>query len=72
LWPTLLLRWALVAHKAAISDIHVDGEGLATHVQIILGRKLWFVVIEERFPTANGWERNVDWQVLDLKPGDDL
>jgi hypothetical protein len=70
--PSSLFGWALIAHKAAISDTHVDGEGLCTHIRIHLGRKLWFVGLEEESPNLQGWSSEIKWQVLDLKPGDDL
>jgi hypothetical protein len=71
-WPTSLGAWGLVAHRAAISETHTDGEGLATHVRVIIGRKLWFVALEEKMPGENGWQIDVPWQVVDLKPQDDL
>jgi hypothetical protein len=70
--PSSLFGWALVAHKAAISDTHVDGEGLATHVRVHIGRKLWFIAVEEQDPGLDGWSADVNWQILDLKAQDDL
>jgi hypothetical protein len=71
-WPHSLFSWALIASKAAISDTHVDGEGLATFIRCILGEKLWCVALDDKPPGENGWPLQTPWQIVHLKAQDDL
>lgn len=47
--PHADFRWALNASEGAISDSHMDTGGFATHVRIVLGKKLWFIGIPDSY-----------------------
>ncbi|TDL14726.1 hypothetical protein BD410DRAFT_845782 [Rickenella mellea] len=70
-WPSAALTWALMASKRAVSRTHMDPSGFGTYIQMILGRKIWFVPYG-RVPTdENGWITDeTTWRAVFLCPGD--
>lgn len=41
-YPFEDLNWGLIGTKDAITFIHIDSDGLGTHVYILCGGKIWF------------------------------
>ncbi|TDL13507.1 hypothetical protein BD410DRAFT_846876 [Rickenella mellea] len=70
-WPSAALTWALVASKRAVSHPHMDPSGFSTYVQMILGRKIWFVPYGRIPADENGWIiDDAMWRAVFLQPGD--
>jgi hypothetical protein len=80
-FPKAAFKWALMASEGAISQTHMDAGGFATHIQVQLGSKLWFILQNLACPSVqDGWVEDgkndsgeeLVWHVVVLQPGDDL
>jgi len=73
------LGFSLLGKSSAFSRWHVDGDGVATAVQIACGSKLWFFCVESdvkplcSLKNMKGWNKgSCKWAVAFLKEGDQL
>ena len=72
--PTEAVIMGPCSNKDAITDVHTDCSGMAVHVRIILGEKLWYVATNSLpLPGQDGYKKeDLHWQCLILRPHDDL
>ena len=68
------MQWALVANTSAVSGSHIDAGGFGTWVDILHGRKGWYIAVQvENQVPQPGWANSeYKWIALDLCPGDRL
>lgn len=59
-----------MATKGAISYLHPDCHGVGTVVEVLCGRKLWYV-FQRRYPEAQGTRHDsrIDEYMRDWAPG---
>ncbi|KAK0456740.1 hypothetical protein EV421DRAFT_89832 [Armillaria borealis] len=69
-YPITATSFWLVATKGAISYLHPDCHGVGTVVEVLCGRKLWYV-FQRRYPKARGTRHDsrIDEYMRDWAPG---